>query len=114
MRSGIILCKSNRRHRGDALIMSNRHPDHFALIAKLNDEGLWRVSYNEDPNLSHEELRARLPMKYDALFPGPRPLKYDVKRFSPYRIHQRCCETFRVGRVVLAGDAAHLCNPFGG
>jgi len=37
-----------------------------------------------------------------------------VKSMSPYRIHQRCADTFRKGRVVLAGDAAHLCNPFGG
>ncbi|KAL1980059.1 hypothetical protein VTN96DRAFT_4678 [Rasamsonia emersonii] len=90
------------------------HPDHFAVIAKLNNQGLWRVSYGEERNLTTEQLRERLKMKYEALFPGPRPLKYDLKMFSPYRIHQRCSTTFRVGRVLLAGDAAHVCNPFGG
>ena len=29
-------------------------------------------------------------------------------------MHQRCAEKFRVGRVCLAADAAHLCNPWGG
>lgn len=53
-------------------------------------------------------------MKYEALLPGPRPLEYDLKMVSPYRIHQRCANTFRIGRVLLAGDAAHLTNPFGG
>ncbi|MEQ1924462.1 MAG: FAD-dependent monooxygenase, partial [Pyrinomonadaceae bacterium] len=29
-------------------------------------------------------------------------------------VHQRVTETFRVGRVLLAGDAAHVNNPTGG
>jgi 2-polyprenyl-6-methoxyphenol hydroxylase-like FAD-dependent oxidoreductase len=54
--------------------------------------------------------------KFNAMFPGPKPVtgKYDLKLFSPYKLHQRCSSKFRVGRVVLAGDAAHACNPFGG
>jgi 3-(3-hydroxy-phenyl)propionate hydroxylase len=31
-----------------------------------------------------------------------------------YRVHQRVARTYRDGRVVLAGDAAHLNNPLGG
>jgi 3-(3-hydroxy-phenyl)propionate hydroxylase len=31
-----------------------------------------------------------------------------------YRVHQRVARTFRSGRVMLAGDAAHLNNPLGG
>jgi len=34
--------------------------------------------------------------------------------FSPYKLHQRCSSKFRVGRIILAGDAAHACNPMGG
>jgi 2-polyprenyl-6-methoxyphenol hydroxylase-like FAD-dependent oxidoreductase len=33
---------------------------------------------------------------------------------SPYKIHQRRANRFREGRFLLAGDAAHICNPFGG
>ena len=32
----------------------------------------------------------------------------------PYRIHQRIVASYRVGRVLLAGDAAHLNSPSGG
>lgn len=32
---------------------------------------------------------------------------------SPYRLQQPCAATFVKGRIALAGDAAHLCNPFG-
>ena len=89
-------------------------PDHWALIAKINNNNLWRVSYGELDGLDHDQLRERLPMKFDHLLPGEKPLNYKVDQFSPYRIHQRCATTFRQGRVLLAGDAAHLCNPMGG
>ena len=29
-------------------------------------------------------------------------------------MHERSAPRFRVGRILLAGDAAHVCNPFGG
>ena len=49
------------------------------------------------------------------MLPGsPKPGDYDLVNVGPYRIHQRCAEKFRVGRITIAADAAHLCNPFGG
>jgi len=54
-------------------------------------------------------------MKYEKMLPGnPKPEDYKLTNISPYKIHQRCAEKFRVGRFLLAADAAHLCNPFGG
>jgi len=54
-------------------------------------------------------------MKYEKMLPGnPKPGEYKLTNISPYKIHQRCAEKFRVGRFLLAADAAHLCNPFGG
>lgn len=38
----------------------------------------------------------------------------DVAWFSAYRVHHRLAERFRVGRVFLAGDAAHIHSPVGG
>lgn len=40
--------------------------------------------------------------------PGPRPINAKIIKTSLYRIHQLCASTFRRGRCVLAGDAAHL------
>jgi 3-(3-hydroxy-phenyl)propionate hydroxylase len=42
---------------------------------------------------------------------GERP--YEVVWKSVYRFHSRCADRMRVGRVLLAGDAAHLMAPFG-
>jgi 3-(3-hydroxy-phenyl)propionate hydroxylase/6-hydroxy-3-succinoylpyridine 3-monooxygenase len=49
---------------------------------------------------------------YEAMLPGGG--SYVLERASPYRMHQRSAERYRVGRVVLAGDAAHVTNPTGG
>jgi 3-(3-hydroxy-phenyl)propionate hydroxylase len=38
---------------------------------------------------------------------------YELVWVTAYRFHQRMAPRFRVGRVLLAGDAAHLMSPFG-
>jgi len=43
-----------------------------------------------------------------------RPEPYEIAHRTIYRVHQRVTDTFRAGRVVLAGDAAHINNPLGG
>ncbi|KAK3201621.1 hypothetical protein GRF29_164g13824, partial [Pseudopithomyces chartarum] len=91
------------------------HPTHRALVAKITQEGLWRVSYIEDKTLTYEEARKNAANHYTTLLPGnPNPEDVTLVDFSFYSQHQRCVEHFRVGRVLLAADAAHLCNPWGG
>lgn len=85
------------------------------MASRISRDGMWRVSYGEVPGLTREEYLERQPMKFEAMLPGnPKPDAYKITNISPYKIHQRCAEKMRVGRVVLAADAAHLCNPFGG
>ena len=38
---------------------------------------------------------------------------YERVWYSAYRFHSRCVSRMRVGRVLFAGDAAHLVAPFG-
>jgi 2-polyprenyl-6-methoxyphenol hydroxylase-like FAD-dependent oxidoreductase len=83
-----------------------------AVIAILSNEGLWRCTYMEDEKLPEETFLARLPNAYEAILPGQGP--YELERASPYRMHQRSAQRYRVGRVILAGDAAHVTNPTGG
>lgn len=88
------------------------HPEHWHMVAKIQTDGLHRVTYGEHGGLTNEQLRERQPGKFKAFLPGnPDPEQYKLVNFSPYRIHQRCVDKMRVGRFLLVADAAHLCNP---
>ncbi|KPI34748.1 Para-nitrophenol 4-monooxygenase [Cyphellophora attinorum] len=90
-------------------------PEHGHLCSRINGKDLWRVAYVEQPDLTLEDYKARLHPKLKALLPGnPDPEQYTVEAMNPYRIHQRLAPSLRVGRFLLAGDAAHLNNPYGG
>jgi 3-(3-hydroxy-phenyl)propionate hydroxylase/6-hydroxy-3-succinoylpyridine 3-monooxygenase len=85
--------------------------DHGAVIAKIDNSGLWRCTYMEDAGLPEETFLERLPSSYGVILPGA---DYRIERAAPYRMHQRSAPRYRLGRVVLAGDAAHVTNPTGG
>jgi 3-(3-hydroxy-phenyl)propionate hydroxylase len=91
-------------------------PVEFSAIFKMPYDGpggLWRVMFPTDASLPEEQVAA--PDHVERLLQGlvPRPTPYDVIHIGTYRVHQRVAATFRKGRVVLAGDAAHLNNPLG-
>jgi len=83
-----------------------------AVIVKITRDGLWRCTFMEDMALPEESYVERIPEAYKHLLPGKGG--YELAQSSPYKMHQRCASSFRKGRVVLAGDAAHVTNPTGG
>ena len=91
-------------------------PDFWGLIAKRGKGGLWRVTYGDSTTgLSDDEYVERRNLAFKKLLPGhPNPGEYKITQTDQFRIHNRCVEKFRVGRIILAADAAHVCNPFGG
>ncbi|KAJ5379346.1 para-nitrophenol 4-monooxygenase [Penicillium cosmopolitanum] len=90
-------------------------PKDWHIVARLTKDGLWRVSYREDGSKTLRQILDDHPARFERLLPGhPKPEDYTVLNISPYRLHQRSAEKYRVGRICLAADAAHLCNPWGG
>ena len=87
-------------------------PTYWAVIVKIDRHELWRVTYGEDASLPEDKVQERIANHYRAILPDDGP--YELKAFAPFRVHERSAPRFRVGRVLLAGDAAHVCNPFGG
>ncbi|HEY1283207.1 MAG TPA: FAD-dependent monooxygenase, partial [Steroidobacteraceae bacterium] len=87
-------------------------PEHWAIIPVIDQTGLWRCTYREDGTLSEQQVRELVPERYALFAAGLRDCAPEA--VSPYRVHDRCIDSFRVGRVLLAGDAAHVINPIGG
>jgi 2-polyprenyl-6-methoxyphenol hydroxylase-like FAD-dependent oxidoreductase len=82
------------------------------MAAKITKDGMWRVTYGDVPGLTKEQYTERLPMRFKEMLPiAPEPSDIKIANVGPYRMHQRLAEKMRVGRFLLAADAAHLCNP---
>ena len=86
-------------------------PVEWANLFRWTD--FWRVvlpaDVDADPDslLDDEVIEAGL----QRFHPTGEP--YEVVSKSLYTVHQRVAETFRAGRVLLAGDAAHVNSPIG-
>jgi 3-(3-hydroxy-phenyl)propionate hydroxylase len=92
-------------------------PVEWAAVFKMPDAGppgLWRLAFPCDPGLPDDALLD--PRAVQARMQGflPKEPEYEIRYQSIYRVHQRVANEWRHGRVVLAGDAAHLNNPLGG
>ncbi|PLW69872.1 FAD-dependent oxidoreductase [Pseudohalioglobus lutimaris] len=84
---------------------------HGAVLCRIDESQLWRVTFMEDPDLPEEEI----PERIAAMFVNHLPdIPYELDDYAPYRMHQRVADRMRVGRVLLVGDSAHVTNPTGG
>jgi len=92
-------------------------PVEWAAVFKVPDDGppgLWRAAFPGDPDAPEAELLAPANVERAMQRLAPHAGRYEIRYKSIYRVHQRVADSFRDGRVLLAGDAAHLNNPLGG
>jgi 4,5-epoxidase len=86
----------------------------FALFP-LPGRDLWRVLAPEPDGTTDDADREAL---VSALLPErtglPAAAITGFEWTSRFRIHRRLADTYRSGRVLLAGDAAHIHSPMGG
>lgn len=78
--------------------------------------GIWRLDYQlgpgEDPKQAIEPARVCRRIQQHLDYIGEKGA-WRLEDASHYRVHSRSLETFRHGRVLFAGDAAHLMPIFG-
>jgi len=92
-------------------------PEQWCSVFKIpgpDGRGMWRNLFPviddapEEVVTSDEWIRAR----YAYCFPYARDAA--IVHRNLYTVHQRVAASFRKGRALLAGDAAHVNNPLGG
>jgi 3-(3-hydroxy-phenyl)propionate hydroxylase len=87
------------------------NPGRQVLVHEQPDS-VWRIDWQvpAEFDLAAERASGALDARIRRIV-GQRP--YEIVWLSVYRFHERVADEFRVGRVFLAGDAAHLFAPFG-
>ena len=87
------------------------NPGRQVLIHPCPDS-VFRIDWQVEPGFDLEAERADGSLdRRIRMVIGDEP--YEVVWSSVYHFHARCADTMRVGRVLLAGDVAHLVAPFG-
>ena len=92
-------------------------PDEWCNLFKVRGErepGLWRAIMPMRPEETADEAvsPAGIEARLQTFF--PKNGSYEIEYCNVYTVSQRVAQTFREGRVLLAGDSAHVNNPIGG
>ena len=100
------------------------HLEHLSYVNYVSDPQewcvllrvptLWRVLFPTGADESDEAVMTgrSVQARLQNLLPQPAP--YRTVHRTLYKVHQRVAKEFRRGRILLAGDAAHINNPLGG
>lgn len=91
-------------------------PVQWVTLFKMPGEqgqGYWRVVLPTEGEQPEDEIAAPESIEATLQSFAPKAAPYEILYHSFYRVHQRVADSFRRGRVLLAGDAAHLNNPLG-
>ncbi len=70
-------------------------------------DGRWRIYFR--PEARDEGVLAKIDEGLSLMSPGAALGEHDQPQF--FHTHSRVARRFRVGRVLVAGDAAHACSP---
>lgn len=76
--------------------------------------GMWRLLMPSRPGETAESLVSETTVQARMREVCPKEGEYETCHRTAYAVHQRVAESYRKGRVFLAGDSAHINNPLGG
>ncbi|MEE3000554.1 MAG: FAD-dependent monooxygenase [Pseudomonadota bacterium] len=79
-----------------------------------DDQGLWRVVFPVDSSFTEKEIFDDKAIEERLQGFHPRNTDYEIIHRNLYEVHQRVATKYREGRILIAGDAAHINNPLGG
>jgi 3-(3-hydroxy-phenyl)propionate hydroxylase len=88
--------------------------DPVEWLVLLRVAATWRVLFPTRPGETREQVLddPNVQRRLAALVRNDLP--YEVVHKTIYHVHERVAPDYRQGRILLAGDAAHINNPLGG
>ena len=92
-------------------------PDEWINLFKVKGygpPGIWRGVFPVPQTETDEEALSMASLQRRLQGIHTKKGDYDIPYHALYAVHQRVAETFNKGRVLLAGDCAHVNNPIGG
>jgi 3-(3-hydroxy-phenyl)propionate hydroxylase len=87
-------------------------PDEWCVLLRCNN--LWRCLFPTPPGHTNEQLLSDDYIQERLHFLADVEGDFDVRHRTLYNVHQRVAKTYRIGRILLGGDSAHVNNPLGG
>ncbi|TQM01627.1 3-(3-hydroxy-phenyl)propionate hydroxylase [Pseudonocardia kunmingensis] len=87
-------------------------PQEWLFILRTPES--WRVVWPVPGDLSPEEASDPGRLQRQLQQVAPYRAGYPIVNHQVYNVHQRVADSFRIGPVLLAGDAAHINSPIGG
>lgn len=87
-------------------------PDEWFVLIRTAQ--VWRALFPVDASLTDADVTS--PGRAEHLLQGAvrRSQRYEVTHRTAYRVHERVAPNYVRGRMLIAGDAAHVNNPLGG
>ena len=102
---------------GYALTNYIAEPEEWCALFKVpgyDERGIWRVVFPVDAGAPVDEIFEETAVQRRIQGFHPKAGSYEVTHRNLYDVHQRVASCYRDGRLLIAGDAAHINNPLGG
>jgi 3-(3-hydroxy-phenyl)propionate hydroxylase len=97
---------------GLSLVNYVSDPQEWCVLLKV--PGLWRVLFPTPADEPDERVMSDEATEQRLQGVVARSVPYETRHRTIYRVHQRVARQYQAGRVLIAGDAAHVNNPLGG
>jgi len=88
------------------------HPTEWCALIHAPD--YWRFLFPISMEMTREEAFEEDFLQHRLKRLAPYDADYTIKLKTLYGVNQRVAKTYRKGRILLAGDSAHVNNPLGG
>ena len=87
-------------------------PQEWFFLLRVRDT--WRAMFPTRAEESEADILSDASIERRLQRVHAKSGRYEIAHRTLYSVHQRVAQSYRRGRVFLAGDAAHLNNPLGG